>query len=184
MSEYAQRICQSITGYWDYPRAMAFREIARSLPDGSRIMDVGGFHGMSGLSIADICLEKGCHIDVVCPFEKHIESYAANAKKFRVAECVSFHHCISRFFFRIAKAKSTEYSLVFLDGSLREQDLTCDVLDAIDVLIDSGVLCGNDYGNPGRDKVQAIVDHFFPTAEKAGWFWHIASPRTAARPWP
>lgn len=154
--------------------ALALFRIARLLPPGSRILEIGSYRGASTTAIGHAI--AGRDIEIYCLDCWHdydgqgfFNGIPAGSKP---ADCDIFLSFLANTAFlgeqlRVLKGYSRQFKrllpqgffdLVFVDAAHDYVNVAADIVIACDVLAAGGIVCGHDYHSDGQDVIKAVDD--------------------------
>lgn len=146
------------------------------------IAEVGSFHGRSTRALADHTLGTVYAIDPwdgPYKFEDGTACFTVSNSDYS-AFCTNMADSLTTGKVKICRGDLSAFAaldirpdMVFIDGDHRYEAVKSDILLALDLLEDGGLLCGHDYWQPEWWGVQKAVDELLPHAKICHTIWSV-----------
>lgn len=155
-----------------------YERLARELPDGSVVVEVGAYKGRSILFLAEQLRSAGkhrCTLFAVDPWADPMDKKAfdRNLKKMAGSSLVTPLQMTSMQAAGYLEGKGVECDLVFIDGLHDYESVKQDICAWRRLVKPGGTLAGHDYWNWGQHEgVGRAVDEAFPGVVTCSSVWH------------
>lgn len=179
---------KDIEGWFSDDDAAAYCALAKQVPKGGILVEVGVWLGRSIFSIADIAVQRRIKIIAVDTWlgseehatlnkEKLFERFLDNVVKFKLERYVTPLHLESTLAARVMAKANTKFDLVFIDAAHDSESVKADIAAWLPL---TRKIAGHDY-TPGYCGVPNAVDELLPNRvlHKPSCIWSYDADRKA-----
>lgn len=158
-------IYQNITGWFSFPNLYA--SMVKKLPNGSRLVEVGSYHGCSFSYLVIEAINAGKKFDIVavdaCPwpdveptFNKNMESLKGNFRTLFGGDS----------FDRAKDFEDESIDFIFIDANHTYEFVKKDIAAYLPKMKKGGIMAGHDYNMSHPGVIQAVNEAFVENVDR------------------